>query len=333
MPLVSVIIPVYNGQDHLSTCLESVIGQTYKYLEVLVIDDGSTDGSHEIAAGIADRDPRLTVIGLSNGGVSIARNTGISRAKGEYIVFVDSDDMLHRDSISHLVATAEECRCDIALHLPTSLSATSEDFPLISRSSSLRMMTGRQACENMLYQRGIPGAPWAKLIRRSTLGPTRFPAGIQYAEDIIFTFDVLSKSKTVALSSFGGYGYRRHPGSALARTFGPARMDGLVACDAIVQEAQYLGGRLASASRSRLLVEAVLILGDIDRSGIEWPQEAKRCNEVIRRLRVGVLRDRSAFGGIAWRFALGSFVPRRFVVRLVHMRRKLKGVARSGSGT
>ena len=208
-----------------------------------------------------------------------------------------------------IVATAEECRCDIALHLPTSLSATSEDFPLISRSSSLRMMSGRQACENMLYQRDIPGAPWAKLIRRSTLGPTRFPAGIQYAEDIIFTFDVLSKSKTVALSSFGGYGYRRHPGSALARTFGPARMDGLVAWDAI------------------------FILGDIGRGGIEWPKEAKRCNEVIRRLRVGVLRDRSAFGGIAWRFALGSFVPRRFVVRLVHMRRKLKGIARSGSGT
>lgn len=113
---MTVIVPVFNGQDYLEACLKSIVQQTYKHLEVLVVDDGSTDQTRDIAAGFACRDCRVTVIGISNSGVSVARNTGVRRASGEYIVFVDSDDLLHPGSISHLVTIGEKSELGTAAH-------------------------------------------------------------------------------------------------------------------------------------------------------------------------------------------------------------------------
>ena len=96
-PKISVIVPVYNAVQYLETCISSIIGQTYSKLEIILVDDGSTDGSSEMCDKIAETDPRIIVIHQINGGPSKARNAGIDAASGNYVLFVDSDDYIDKE--------------------------------------------------------------------------------------------------------------------------------------------------------------------------------------------------------------------------------------------
>ena len=111
--MVSVIIPVYNVQNYIVSCLESVIGQTYTDIEVLLINDGSTDGSETICEEYAEKEVRIRYIKTEHHGVSDARNTGLKLCKGEYISFVDSDDRLHPQAIEFMMKALQEHRAPI----------------------------------------------------------------------------------------------------------------------------------------------------------------------------------------------------------------------------
>ena len=122
--LISVIVPVYNVESYLNRCIESLVRQTYKYLEIILVDDGSLDGCPHICDKWSERDNRIHVIHKTNGGLSSARNAGLKVAKGEYIAFLDSDDWIHTKFIEHLYITIKDYKVDIAvsythLTLPT----------------------------------------------------------------------------------------------------------------------------------------------------------------------------------------------------------------------
>ena len=112
-PLVSIIVPVYQVVDYVGVCVESLLRQTYKNLEILLVDDGSTDGSGEICDEYANRDNRIRVIHQENQGLSAARNTGLDQALGEYVAFVDSDDAVLPDFIETLYDLADRYQADI----------------------------------------------------------------------------------------------------------------------------------------------------------------------------------------------------------------------------
>lgn len=116
-PLISVIIPVYNMEKYLRRCLDSVLAQDYTNLEILVVDDGSTDGSWAICQEYARKDARITVIHQENGGLSAARNTGLDRATGAYIAFVDSDDYILPNMYSAMLACKNREDADIPVAL------------------------------------------------------------------------------------------------------------------------------------------------------------------------------------------------------------------------
>lgn len=101
--LVSIIIPIYNVESYLAQCLDSILGQSYKNIEVICIDDGSTDSSGAIAQQYANKDPRVRIITQANAGQSAARNRGLEQASGEYVAFIDSDDYIDREFIKELV--------------------------------------------------------------------------------------------------------------------------------------------------------------------------------------------------------------------------------------
>lgn len=113
--LVSIIIPVYNVQEYLRKCLDSVINQTYKNLEIIIVNDGSTDNSFSICKEYAKKDPRIILLSQENRGLSNARNTGIKKISGNYIYFVDSDDWLRLDAIEESIALAIEYDADLSL--------------------------------------------------------------------------------------------------------------------------------------------------------------------------------------------------------------------------
>lgn len=114
-PLISVIIPVYNVEKYLRQCLESVIGQTYINLEIILVDDGSTDGSSKICDDFAAIDDRIVVIHQYNAGLSSARNAGLDIMKGDYVSFVDSDDWIEKDMFAILLSSLEDEKADIAI--------------------------------------------------------------------------------------------------------------------------------------------------------------------------------------------------------------------------
>src|SRR6478736_7892917 len=107
MPRVSVVVPIYNVEHYLRDCLESLATQTFEDLQVVMVDDGSTDGSAAIAQEFAERDPRFTLVSQANGGLSAARNTGIESATGELLAFVDSDDVVAPNAYELLVGTLD----------------------------------------------------------------------------------------------------------------------------------------------------------------------------------------------------------------------------------
>lgn len=113
MKLLSIIVPVYNVKSYLKKCVESIINQTYTNLQIILVDDGSTDGSQDICDEFAQRDSRIVVIHKENGGQSTARNVGMDRAKGVYIAFVDSDDWLEPNMYEALISQLEKHEADI----------------------------------------------------------------------------------------------------------------------------------------------------------------------------------------------------------------------------
>ena len=205
--LVSVIIPVYNVEKYLSQCLESVINQTYKNLEIVVIDDGSTDNSGQICDSFGKADSRIVVIHSENRGVSVARNIGIQNAHGEFISFVDSDDFLDEDFYEYLVSLIRIDNCDIAY---CSYRKIYNDEPVNSEKSQIKksiVLTGREAAINALRLRKEFGLViWNGLYKASKI--TKFTEGQVIAEDQSVAMRALLDSNMIVKGFEKKYNYR-----------------------------------------------------------------------------------------------------------------------------
>ncbi len=183
--LISVIIPIYNMEPYLSRCLDSVLENTYRDLEVICVDDGSTDKSQEILRDYESKDPRVVVIAKENGGVSSARNAGLDRVTGEYVSFVDPDDLVHPQCFEFLLRAAQTS--DHCLALCGFRSVEDKGFPLQMdllsyEAGQLRTLTGRQFFQHHNYRSYC----WGRLIPVELLRSMRFREDLPYSEDSVF---------------------------------------------------------------------------------------------------------------------------------------------------
>ena len=215
--LVSVIIPVFNVEDYLGECLDSVLSQTYNNLEILIIDDGSTDNSGYICDQYSDSDSRVKVFHVSNGGQSKARNIALKNSQGDYIAFVDSDDVIDSNMIEVLLYESLSNNCSLACI----------DFREIGDTSLLhknkhnhfkenKLLTAREA----LVLLSTPNSPimisycvWTKLYKKEILKDLFFPEGMVY-EEIVFNTKAILKSKNIIYIGKELYSYRIRSGSA-----------------------------------------------------------------------------------------------------------------------
>lgn len=210
---LTIIIPVYNSEDYLDRCLSSIMEQSFTSYEVILVDDGSTDSSPLICDRYSSTDPRFRTIHKANGGVSSARNTGLDLAKGEFVMFVDSDDMLLPDALERMFEDVIE-----------------EDMVLGGFTSFIGGVPNQEVLpyQNKLYKEGemaiffddnirknceMIDAPWAKLFRRKTISALRFCKELKYAEDKLFVFSFLVNCRSVRTCSVPVYGYYIRPGS------------------------------------------------------------------------------------------------------------------------
>lgn len=184
---VSIIIPIYNISSYAPACIDSVIAQTYTNIEIILVDDGSTDSCPKICDSYIQKDNRIKVIHRPNGGLSAARNSGIEVAKGEYIYFVDGDDLVHPKCIERLVNCLEKNCADIAVCATQAfLDEKKIDYAILDKGADV--YKGKQMCRRLMF--GIDGSDdlvaWNKLYKRSLFDSIRYPEGMVY-EDIATT--------------------------------------------------------------------------------------------------------------------------------------------------
>ena len=170
--LISIIITVYNGDTYLDRCLNSIINQTYRNLEVILINDGSTDKSGRICDAWASKDPRIKVLHTTNQGVAAARNCGLHVANGDYIGFADADDWVEPDMFEKLADSLEQYNADIAI---CGFEEKWPDYSVLKVSESIRCYTKEEALRELILDRNMQSYVWNKLFRRECIPVAPFP--------------------------------------------------------------------------------------------------------------------------------------------------------------
>ncbi len=215
-PLISVIVPVYNVEEYLPRCIDSIINQTYKNLEIILVDDGSPDNCGKICDEYAKKDSRIVVIHKENGGQSTAKNMALDIAKGEYIGFVDSDDYIAPNMYEELYQNLIDNQCDIAMCGRYNVyDDRTEKVFVIDKPM---VMENEDIIKRFLTWDNVDSAGCDKLIHKSLLTGIRFPAGY-VCEDVIFVYRVLERCKRMIHIGAPMYYYVQRQGSTSRSTF------------------------------------------------------------------------------------------------------------------
>lgn len=191
---ISIIVPIYNTEQYLERCLQSLIQQDYKNIEIILVNDGSDDNSLAICNKYKNIDNRIIVIDKEHTGVSDTRNIGIKRATGDYIGFVDSDDYIDKDMFKKLINGAEKYKCEI------SMCDLIETYDIMMKLKEYKLkyiqMDKKQALEQLLYDKNIGNYVMVKLFKRELFDNILFPVGKLY-EDIATTYKLFSRANNI----------------------------------------------------------------------------------------------------------------------------------------
>jgi glycosyltransferase involved in cell wall biosynthesis len=208
-PLISLIIPCYNAKQTLGKCLNSVIQQSYSNLEIIIIDDGSTDGTSKIYEDFQIKDARIKIFKQHNSGVSKARNKGIKVAAGEYICFVDSDDWVEPDYCSEMYHSLVRENADIAI-IEASYEDENGNVIFNKPISEEKVFDGKRALALLLEDNIIQSHPWGKLYKISFFKNVNFPENLKCFEDYSTLFKIFDKAVKVVKSNKKLYHYIQH---------------------------------------------------------------------------------------------------------------------------
>lgn len=219
-PLISVIVPVYNVEAFLSKCVDSILAQTYRNLEVILVDDGTKDASDKICDAYAEKDSRVRVIHKANGGLSSARNAGIDIAKGEYLAFVDSDDWIEQQTYEWLTDLAQ--KYEVKLVCAGRYDVDSETGAKTRGLCPPReeVISGEELVRRIFLWDNIDSAAWDKLYHRSLFREIRYPFG-KVCEDVPTTYRIALDAGKAAMCDKPVYNYLHRPGSITTASVSP----------------------------------------------------------------------------------------------------------------
>lgn len=227
-PLISVIVPIYNVETYLNNCIESIVNQKYNNLEIILVDDGSTDNSFSLCNIWALRDSRIKVLHKKNGGLSDARNAGLQIAKGDFIAFVDSDDWIEDGFLQKLYSAILQSDADIA---ECSVRFVDEDGKTIKERSvknGSKILQKVEALQALILENGVYQTVWNKLYRRAVIDDIFFEVG-KCNEDEFWTYKVIDNAESIILVDCPLYNYRQRQSSIMGKGYTIKRLDGLFA--------------------------------------------------------------------------------------------------------
>ncbi|MGN0347076.1 MAG: glycosyltransferase [Lachnospiraceae bacterium] len=315
--MISVIVPVYNAEKYLDACVESILAQDYKDFELLLVDDGATDASGIICDRWCEKDNHIRVFHRENGGAAKARNFGVSMAGGEYVAFVDSDDVIAKSYLKTLQQLAEKTAADIAVcgfvrvfpdGKETKLMDEAKDKSVVTGpekttdvtgpekttgmncTEGILVMTGPEAMERLLYQRDFMSVPWGMISRKALWDEVAFPEGTK-AEDMGTIYRLFAKAKTLVYTGAPLYEYYQRADNTIFSTSRERNVDYLMHANEMVAYVERNFPEYLPAAKSRLFSACFQILSETEKCP-ENQEILTQVYTIIRRLRRDIQRDK-----------------------------------------
>ena len=289
-PLISVIVPVYNVEQYLERCVHSVLKQSYHNLEIILVDDGSTDKSGELCDQFKKVDSRITVFHKANGGLSDARNCGLDNATGEWVSFVDSDDWIHEDYIRNLYELAMANSCEIAVATYCIVKDKVAHVKTV-KNNTVKIMDKMESLKSLLYQKHFTTSACAKLFKGELFSEIRFPIGKLY-EDVEAIYNVFSLSNQVVFTNEILYYYFQRQTSIVRSAFSLRKMDYIYNTKLILDDVKEKYPKLINAALSRVLWADVHVLVHMDKVS-DYSKEYENIWSDIRKYRKKVICDKN----------------------------------------
>ena len=292
--LISVIVPVYNIEKYVGKAIETIIGQTYRDLEIILVDDGSTDKSGEICEHYAGKDDRIVVVHQENGGLSKARNTGTRIAKGDAIAYIDGDDYIHPCYFEILAKNLTEHNADISV---CGMQVVSEnEYEELTHSKDVENaaveISAEEALEGMLSQKRFSLSSCAKLYKRKIAQSHYFPEQ-ELFEDYYTVYRFFTEADAVTYTDAGLYYYLKRAGSITKKKYSHQMMDYIKHGEQVIEHVKQSGQQLMDAAISRLVWACFYIVTHIDDSS-KYREDEEYCWNYIKKYRTKVIRDNSA---------------------------------------
>lgn len=264
---VSILVPVYNASRYLRECVASIMGQTYRDLQVVLINDGSTDDSCEIMKELAAQDSRLQVFSQPNSGVAATRNRLMDKATGEFIHFVDSDDWIEPNTIEFLLNEQQRHGCDM----------------VVFNSLVEGIWDREKAVHEFLRHREFRGMLWNKLIARHLLEKRRFDESVSYGEDALMVWEALQGVNKVLLLKNNLYHYRNNEDSLSRQRFNGKKFTEYTTWDAICTDTNSLWPQYKDLAHARFACEMTQVLRFAALSGYKHDDRISLLQDVVRR--------------------------------------------------
>ena len=229
--MISVIVPVYNVERYLEECLNSIQQQSYTDIEVILVNDGSTDHSKTICERYCEEDSRFYLLNQTNQGQSSARNVGVAASKGEFIAFVDSDDIIQKNYLEKLMQYMTE-EVDI---VESNFTVSKKDFLVENSKETTILFEGNSNEAVKIFPNHVLSVnPVTKLYRREIVEAVPYPEGLIY-EDIYCGIGMLKYIRKIIKIDYVGYYYRQHQASTMHQEFSPKKLDVFTVCDKLVE--------------------------------------------------------------------------------------------------
>ena len=317
--MVSILVPVYNSEKYLRQCLDSIVNQTYKDLQVVIVDDGSKDNSLSICREYADKYEFIEVYHQGNAGVASARNALLDKAKGDYTIFIDSDDWIEPDMIEGLLHYIAEYDLDIVIC--GSVSEYNDSATAVDTSYCSPLIDNREeAVKKFILHKELNGSLCNKLVKTSLFHNLRFAKDIWYGEDALMMWQVLQRVNRIGSMPTPYYHYRMNDASISHQTFGPQKMSGHQVWATIYADTCRDWPEYKRVARAAFAISDMWLLFYAALDKYPFDKNISHFQRHVRENIIDILRaqhikvNKKVFAlGMALSYRLGCFLIRKFI--------------------
>lgn len=286
MELISIVVPIYNVEKYLRKCVESLLQQTYKNIQIILVDDGSTDESGKIADEYAEKHEQIEVYHKINGGLSDARNYGIKYAKGEYLCFIDSDDWVAADMVAVLYQNIKKYDADVSE--AQYIRVDNEDVIADDLEEQVKVFDNIQASLNLRNYHLNQIVAWNKMYKKSCFNDILFPFG-KIHEDEFTTYKIIYNSKKIVVSNKILFFYRNTPNSIVNKKITKKRLHVLEAYDEAISF--YHEKKEAELKKLTIINYLYILLNLLEECGKHEDQETKEIKEIIKKRFINLYKE------------------------------------------